>query len=167
MNLSHRYISGRQLPDKAISVLDTACAKVALGQNAVPAALEERAKRLERLSAEAAKTYETRRLRALGIGSLKRSPLLPQVPTIAEQGFAGFEAVSWYALMAPATTPREVVDKLHAEMTRAVARAEMKERFAAQGMEAGSGTPTQLAARIAAESARWAEVVRRSGAKIE
>ena len=105
------------------------------------------------------------KLRAIGVASLRRLATLPQVPTIAEQGFAGFEAVSWYALMAPAATPRDVVDKLHAEMARTVARADMKERFAAQGMEAGSGTPTQLAARIAAESARWAEVVKKRNLK--
>jgi tripartite-type tricarboxylate transporter receptor subunit TctC len=105
------------------------------------------------------------KLRAIGVASLRRLATLPQVPTIAEQGFAGFEAVSWYALMAPAATPREVVDKLHAEMARAVGRADVRERFAAQGMEAGSGTPQQVAARIAAESARWAEVVKKRNLK--
>jgi tripartite-type tricarboxylate transporter receptor subunit TctC len=105
------------------------------------------------------------KLRAIGVASLRRLAALPQVPTIAEQGFAGFEAVSWYALMAPAATPREVVDKLHAEMARAVGRADVRERFAAQGMEAGSGTPQQVAARIAAESARWAEVVKKRNLK--
>ena len=105
------------------------------------------------------------KLRAIGVASLKKSAALPQVPTIAEQGLAGFEAVSWYALMAPAATSREVVDKLHAEIVRTLARADTRERFAAQGMEAGTGTPQQIAARITAESARWSEVVKKRNLK--
>ena len=105
------------------------------------------------------------KLRAIGVASLKKSAALPQVPTIAEQGLAGFEAVSWYALMAPAATSREVVDKLHAEIGRTLARADTRERFAAQGMEAGTGTPQQIAARITAESARWSEVVKKRNLK--
>lgn len=101
------------------------------------------------------------RLRPIGVASLKRSSALPQVPTLAEQGLADFEAVSWYALMAPAGTPKEIVDKLNAEMARVLARPELKEKFAALGMEAGSGTPQQIAARITAESARWGDVVRK------
>jgi tripartite-type tricarboxylate transporter receptor subunit TctC len=105
------------------------------------------------------------KLRAIGVASLKKSAALPQVPTIAEQGLAGFEAVSWYALMAPAATSREVVDKLHAEIGRTLARADTRERFATQGMEAGTGTPQQIAARITAESARWSEVVKKRNLK--
>ena len=105
------------------------------------------------------------KLRAIGVASLKKSAALPQVPTIAEQGLAGFEAVSWYALMAPAATSREVVDKLHAEIGRTLARVDTRERFAAQGMEAGTGTPQQIAARITAESARWSEVVKKRNLK--
>ena len=105
------------------------------------------------------------KLRAIGVASMKKSAALPQVPTIAEQGLAGFEAVSWYALMAPAATSREVVDKLHAEIGRTLARADTRERFAAQGMEAGTGTPQQIAARITAESARWSEVVKKRNLK--
>lgn len=105
------------------------------------------------------------KLRAIGVASLKKSAALPQVPTIAEQGLAGFEAVSWYALMAPAATSREVVDKLHAEIGLTLARADTRERFAAQGMEAGTGTPQQIAARITAESARWSEVVKKRNLK--
>ncbi|MBA2962729.1 MULTISPECIES: tripartite tricarboxylate transporter substrate binding protein [Ramlibacter] len=105
------------------------------------------------------------RLRPIGLASLKRSTALPQVPTVAEQGLAGFEAVSWYALMAPAGTPRDVVDKLHEQMTQALARPDTREKFAALGMEAGTGTPEQLAARIAAESVRWSDVVRKRNIK--
>jgi tripartite-type tricarboxylate transporter receptor subunit TctC len=105
------------------------------------------------------------KLRAIGVASLKKSAALPQVPTIAEQGLPGFEAVSWYALMAPAATSREVVDKLHAEIGRVLARSDTRERFATQGMEAGTGTPQQIAARITAESARWSEVVKKRNLK--
>jgi tripartite-type tricarboxylate transporter receptor subunit TctC len=105
------------------------------------------------------------KLRPIGLASLKRSTALPQVPTVAEQGLPGFEAVSWYALMAPAGTPRDVVDRLHEQMTKALARPDTREKFAALGMEAGTGTPEQLAARIAAESVRWSDVVRKRNIK--
>jgi tripartite-type tricarboxylate transporter receptor subunit TctC len=107
------------------------------------------------------------RLKAIGVASLKRSGALPQVPTIAEQGLPNFEAVSWYALMAPAATPRDIVDKLHAEMMRLLAKQETRDKFAALGMEPGTGTPQQVAARIATESARWADVVRKRNIKAD
>jgi tripartite-type tricarboxylate transporter receptor subunit TctC len=105
------------------------------------------------------------KLRAIGLASLKRSAAMPQVPTVAEQGLAGFEAVSWYALMAPAGTPANVIDKLHGEMARMLARPETREKFTALGMEAGTGSPQQLATRIAAETARWSDVVRKRNIK--
>lgn len=107
------------------------------------------------------------KLRAIGLASLKRSATMPQVPTMAEQGLAGFEAVSWYALMAPAGTPANVIDKLHGEMARMLARPETREKFAALGMEAGTGSPQQLAARIAGETARWSDVIRKRNIKAE
>lgn len=107
------------------------------------------------------------KLRAIGLASLKRSSALPQVPTLAEQGLGGFQAVSWYALMAPAGTPREIVGKLHEAMERALARPDTREKFAALGLEPGSGTPAQLAARIADETARWSDVVRKRNIKAD
>jgi tripartite-type tricarboxylate transporter receptor subunit TctC len=107
------------------------------------------------------------KLRAIGLASLKRTAAMPQVPTLAEQGLAGFEAVSWYALMAPAGTPAQVIDKLHGEMARMLARPETREKFAALGMEAGTGSPQQLAARITAETARWSDVIRKRNIKAE
>lgn len=107
------------------------------------------------------------KLKAIGMASLKRSTALPQVPTIAEQGLPGFEAVSWYALMAPAGTPRDVIAKLHEQMDKLLAKPETKEKFAALGMEAGTGTPEQLAQRITAESARWGDVLRKRNIKAE
>jgi len=100
------------------------------------------------------------RLRALGVASAKRSPLAPEVPTIAEQGLPGFEAVSWYALMGPAGTPPDMVTRLNAETVRALGQADTKDKLAAQGMTPGSDSPQQLAATIRAETERWAGVIR-------
>ncbi|MEO5771305.1 MAG: tripartite tricarboxylate transporter substrate binding protein [Burkholderiaceae bacterium] len=100
------------------------------------------------------------RLRALGVASAQRSPLAPDLPTIAEQGLPGFEAVSWYALMAPAGTPAEIVTRLHAEITKALNQAGLEDKLAAQGMRAGNASPQQLAATIRTESERWAQVIR-------
>jgi tripartite-type tricarboxylate transporter receptor subunit TctC len=107
------------------------------------------------------------KLRALGIASGKRSPLLPELPTIAEQGVAKFEAVSWYALMVPAGTPADIVDKLAAATTRLLALADTRAKLAAQGMDAGGGTAQELAATIRSETARWSEVVRKQNIKPE
>ncbi len=107
------------------------------------------------------------KLRALGVASLKRSRLLPAVPTIAEQGLPRFEAVSWYALMAPSGTPDAVIARLNADAARLLARAEVRERLGAQGMELSGGTAQELAALIQTESARWAEVIRTRNIKPE
>lgn len=101
------------------------------------------------------------KLRAIGVASARRSALAPEVPTVAEQGLPGFEAVSWYALMAPAGTPAEVVMRLNAEATRALGAPEVQDKLAAQGMAASRASPQQLAATIASETPRWADVIRR------
>ncbi|MGK6308869.1 Bug family tripartite tricarboxylate transporter substrate binding protein [Variovorax sp. DT-64] len=105
------------------------------------------------------------KLRALGVASLKRSAAMPELPTIAEQGLPKFEAVSWYALMAPAGTPAAVVDRLNAESARSLAKPAIKEKFAAQGLEPGSGKPQDLAATIRTETARWSEVIKKQNIK--
>ncbi|MDQ0140033.1 tripartite tricarboxylate transporter substrate binding protein [Cupriavidus necator] len=107
------------------------------------------------------------KLRALGVASMRRSAALPQVPTIAEQGFPKFEAVSWYALMAPAGTPADIVRKLSQHVDAVLADAALKERLATLGMEAAGGTPQQLAAAIQKESARWAGVIRQRNITID
>lgn len=99
-------------------------------------------------------------LRPLGIAKLKRSPLLPDVPTIAEQGLAGFEAISWYALMAPRGTPPEVVSKVSAEVTRILREPEVIEKLVGLGVDPAGGSPSELSALIQAESQRWGKVVR-------
>jgi tripartite-type tricarboxylate transporter receptor subunit TctC len=107
------------------------------------------------------------KLRAIGVTSLKRSPVLPDVPTIAEQGYLKIDAKSWYALMAPAATPKAVIAKLSAESSRILKLPDVKERLAALGADVVGGTPEELAAVIQAESALWGGLIRKQGIKIE
>lgn len=107
------------------------------------------------------------KLRALGVASLKRSPVMPDTPTIAEQGLPRFEAVSWYALMVPAGTPRAVIDKLNTETGKLFATPALKDKLAALGMEAATGKPSDLAATIQADTLRWTDVIRQKNIKPE
>lgn len=107
------------------------------------------------------------KLRALGVASPKRSAAAPELPTVAEQGLAGFEAVSWYALVAPAGTPPEIVDRVQKEVARALQLPDVKERLAGLGAEPVGNTPAELAARMRTESARWAAVVKAAGIKAD
>ena len=107
------------------------------------------------------------RLRAIAVTTSKRSSVLPNLPTVAESGVPGYEATSWYGYLAPAGTPRRIIDQLVAELTRAVQSADMKERYHTLGIETYTGTPEQFGTYIQSETAKWAEVVRKSGAKLE
>jgi tripartite-type tricarboxylate transporter receptor subunit TctC len=100
------------------------------------------------------------KLRAIGVASPQRSPVLPDLPTVAEQGLPGFEAVSWYALMSPAGTPREIVDKLSVEVNRILKLADVRTRLEALGATPAGGTPEEITAMIRTESARIAPVVK-------
>jgi tripartite-type tricarboxylate transporter receptor subunit TctC len=104
---------------------------------------------------------ESGQLKALGIASRARSPILPDVPTIAEAaGIADFEAVSWYALMAPAHTPDPIIQKLYQGVARALSLPEVKAALEGQGANPLGSSPAELAATIAADTARWAKVIR-------
>lgn len=107
------------------------------------------------------------RLRAIAVTTAARYPGLPNVPTIAESGVPGYEASAWFGMVAPASTPREVVARLNTEVNRAVNLADMKERFAQQGAIPAPGTPEQFSALIRTEIAKWGKVVKASGAKVE
>jgi tripartite-type tricarboxylate transporter receptor subunit TctC len=107
------------------------------------------------------------KVRALAVTSLTRAPALPDVPTVAESGLPGFEASSWFGILAPAGTPPAIVAKLNAEIAKWLATPEAKEQLAKQGANAAGGTPEEFAKHIAAETAKWAKVVKDSGAKID
>jgi tripartite-type tricarboxylate transporter receptor subunit TctC len=100
------------------------------------------------------------RLRALAVSSTARLPSLPDVPTVAESGFPGFEADQWYGVVAPAGTPAELVTRLNAEINKALALPEVARQLAAEGAEGRPGTPQVFGALIAREIPRWREVVR-------
>lgn len=105
-------------------------------------------------------------VRALAVLSPQRSPVLPNVPTSAEVGFAALEGGAWFGLMAPAGTPPAVVDWLNAESRKAFEAPEVRERLTKQGLQLPLGTPEEFAALIAAESKRWADVIRKGDIKL-
>jgi tripartite-type tricarboxylate transporter receptor subunit TctC len=107
------------------------------------------------------------RLRALAVASEKRSELMPELPTISESALKGFSAQGWYGLVAPAGTPRNVIEKLNAALNAALRDADTQQRFRAMGNEIASSTADQFDALIRAEIPKWAEVARRAGIKPE
>ena len=107
------------------------------------------------------------KLRALAVTTLKRYPGLPEVPTVAESGLAGFETVAWFGLFAPAGTPKEIVTRLNREVNAIVAQPDMRERLLGLGMEPALGSPEDYAARQVADIAKWKKVVAESGAKVD
>ena len=107
------------------------------------------------------------RLRALAVLSPQRNPVLPNVPTSAEVGLSALEGGAWFGLLAPADTPRAIVDWLNAEARKAFEAPEVRERLTKQGLQLPLGTPEEFAALIAAESNRWSDVIRKGGIKIE
>ena len=107
------------------------------------------------------------KVRALGITSEKRSPLAPEIPTLREQGFVGYDVNPWFGISAPAGTPRPVIDRLNAEFRKAMTNPDLVKRMTEQGIDIATGTPEEYTAFIKAETARWGEVVRVSGAKAD
>ena len=107
------------------------------------------------------------KLRALAFTSPKRVPGAPAVPTLAESGYAGFDVVSWYGILAPAGTPRELVGRLNAEINGILRQPEVRERLAGLGAEPTGGTPEQFAETIRADTARWAKVVADAAIRID
>ena len=103
------------------------------------------------------------RLRALAVSTVKRAPSLPDLPTIAEGGVAGYEYTTWYGMLAPAATPKGVVAKLNKTAVKALGSADLRNKFAQQGVEAESSTPEQYAATVKQEIARWEKIIKAAG----
>jgi tripartite-type tricarboxylate transporter receptor subunit TctC len=106
-------------------------------------------------------------VRALAISSPKRTPLAPELPTMAESGVQGFEAETWFGLFAPAATPRDIVARISADTAAALGSADVRERFAAAGAEPVGGTPEQLAARLRTDAEKWARLIASAKIRVE
>jgi tripartite-type tricarboxylate transporter receptor subunit TctC len=105
------------------------------------------------------------RMRAIAVTGAKRSPLLPQIPTIAESGVPGYEASGWFGVLAPAATPRPIVDRLNAVIVKATSSGDARERLGALGGESPAFTPEQFGAHIRNEAAKWGKLIRSLGLK--
>ncbi len=125
---------------------------VPLGFNTIPASVSN---------------IQAGQLRGIAVAGATRSAALPNVPTAAESGLPGFEAVQYYGLAAPAGTPRPIVERLNKELRGILASDEMKQRLIAEGSDPVPGTPQDYAANIAREEGKWAALVKKLGLKIE
>jgi tripartite-type tricarboxylate transporter receptor subunit TctC len=106
------------------------------------------------------------KLRAFGITSLKRSPLLPDLPTMEELGFPGFNATAWFGLMAPAGTPQPIVDRLYKETLRVLALPDVKGKLEGLGVQLVGNTPAEFADLIRTETPAWGKVIKQAGIKL-
>jgi tripartite-type tricarboxylate transporter receptor subunit TctC len=107
------------------------------------------------------------KLRGLAVTSAKRSPALPDVPTVAESGFPGFEAVGWLGILVPNGTPPDIIAKLNAEFTKVMQSPDVRKALIAQGVEARTSTPEEFGAMMKSETAKWHKIVRDAGIKPE
>ena len=110
---------------------------------------------------------DAKRVRPIAVASEQRSPLLPAVPTFAEAAYPGIVASNWYAMFAPAATPRAVVTRLNAEIGRVLAAGDMRERLRGQGTEVVTGTPEQLADFVKSELAKWSQAAKASNTRVD
>jgi len=107
------------------------------------------------------------KVRAIGVTTLKRSPLLPELPTVAEQGFPDYEVSGWYGALAPAGTPKDIVSFLQVAFAKALHSPDVKQRLASQGAEGIGNTPEEFGAYVKSEKDKWAKVVERVGARVD
>ncbi len=107
------------------------------------------------------------RVRGIAVSSAKRSSAIPQVPTIAESGLPGFEVVGWYGVLAPAHTPRAIVERLHGEFVKILQTPEVRERLLSEGAEPVGNTPAEFTAFLKTDIARWAKVIKQAGARLD
>jgi tripartite-type tricarboxylate transporter receptor subunit TctC len=112
-------------------------------------------------------TVRENKLRGLAVTSLKRSSVIPELPTVAESGYPGFEAVSWFALLGPRGTPAPILIKLHREITKIAALSDIREKFAQLGLDTIVGSPEELAVIIKSDIVKWAKVIVDAGIKAE
>jgi tripartite-type tricarboxylate transporter receptor subunit TctC len=136
----------------APAVTDILAGNVSLMFNSMPSVLPQ---------------VEAGRLRGIAVGSAKRSPAAPAIPTVAEAGLPGFEYVTWYGLFAPSGTPREIVNRLHGQVVKILADPELAQRFAGQGAEPQSTTPEQLAQYRRSEFERWRKLIAELKLKVD
>jgi len=107
------------------------------------------------------------KLRTLGLSGLQRSAVAPQVPTIAESGYPGYEAIVWFGLFAPTGTPPDAIKKISDETARVLGMANMRELLAGQGLDIVASNPAAFASRVGAETAKWRKVIQEAGIKPE
>ena len=107
------------------------------------------------------------KLRTIGVSSLERAPITPNVPTIAESGYPGYEALVWFGLFAPAATPPDVVRRVQEETARALATPAMRDLLASQGLVTVASPPAAVGKRVAGEIAKWRKVIETAGIKLE
>ncbi|HEY9447866.1 MAG TPA: tripartite tricarboxylate transporter substrate-binding protein, partial [Burkholderiales bacterium] len=116
-------------------------------------------------AASAVPQIKAGRIKGLAVTTAKRSGLMPDLPTISEAGLKGFEANNWYGIVVPAKTPRSIINRLNAEVTKILHMPEIKSFLFNQGLDVAPGTPEQFGAYIKSERTKWAKVVKASGAK--
>jgi tripartite-type tricarboxylate transporter receptor subunit TctC len=110
-------------------------------------------------------SLKSNRLRALGVTTLARTPAMPDLPTLAEAGLPGYEATQWFAILAPAKTPRPIIDRLHKEIAQALRSPDVKPRLDAEGADVVASTPDEFANYLRAETEKWAKVIKAAGIK--
>ena len=107
------------------------------------------------------------RVRGIAVSGPRRSPVFPDLPTVAEAGVAGYETVAWGGVIGPANLPREVLTRLHSEIRKALSAPALVERYRSLDTETDGGTPEEFLALVRSEAPKWAEVIRRAGAKVD
>ena len=107
------------------------------------------------------------RLRALAVSGARRSPVLPELPTIAEAGVPGYDYTTWLGMLAPAATSKTIVAKLNRSTVKVLGNADLRDKLAQQGVEAESSTPEQFAAMVKQEVARWGKIIKAAGIQAE
>jgi tripartite-type tricarboxylate transporter receptor subunit TctC len=118
-------------------------------------------------AASAVPHVQSGKIRAIAVTTIKRSQLVPDLPTVAEAGLPGFEANNWYGVVVPAKTPKPIIDRLHKEFVAVLNMPDIKDVLFKQGLDAAPGTPEKFGAYIKSETAKWAKVIKASGAKPE